>query len=110
MPGPRLSSAEIALIRERLTAGVSNSVIAWEIRRSKQSVARVRFGQTRRGVTTTGMKLNVRITSEEHAAFLAITQTAGLSRSMAVRQLILQAGFWIFRPASWQVLPRRDAN
>lgn len=92
MPGPRLTASEITLIRQRLSAGLGDAAIAHELGRSKQSVARVRQGQLRRGVTTNGMKLNVRVTADEHAAFSAVVEAAGLSRSMALRQLIRQAG------------------
>ena len=87
----RLSPSEVQRIEALIGAGGSNARIAREVGRSKQSIARVRAGSVKRGVTTSGPKFNVRVTREEYEAFRMIAVGADLTVSMAIRRLMRQA-------------------
>ena len=91
MPRSRLSSAETAAIKARLLAGESVAAVARSMGRSRQALSRIKGSLDRKEVRRLSVKLNIRITEDEHAAFQAVAEASGLTVSEAVRHLVRQA-------------------
>jgi antitoxin component of RelBE/YafQ-DinJ toxin-antitoxin module len=91
MPRSRLTPAETAAIKARLLAGESVAAVAKSLGRSRQALSRVKGSLDRQEVQRLSVKLNIRITEEEHAAFQAVVEASGLTVSEAVRHLVRQA-------------------
>jgi hypothetical protein len=78
MPRSRLSSSEIA-------------AIAASLGRSRQTLSRIKGGLDRGQARRLSVKLNIRVTEGEHAAFRAVAEVRGLTVSEAARHLVRQA-------------------
>ena len=91
MPRSRLTSTETAAITARLLAGESVSAVARSMGRSRQALSRIKGSLDRKEVRRLSVKLNIRITEDEHAAFQAVAEASGLTVSEAVRHLVRQA-------------------
>jgi hypothetical protein len=91
MPRSRLNSSEIAAIEARLVAGESVAAIAASIGRSRQTLSRIKGGLDRGQARRLSVKLNIRVTEGEHAAFQALAEARGLTVSEAARHLVRQA-------------------
>ena len=91
MPRSRLTSAETAAIKARLLAGESIAAVARSMGRSRQALSRIKGSLDRKEVRRLSVKLNIRITEDEHAAFQAVAEASGLTVSEAVRHLVRQA-------------------
>ena len=91
MPRSRLTSAETAAIKARLLAGESVAAVARSMGRSRQALSRIKGSLDRKEVRRLSVKLNIRITEDEHAAFQAVAEASGLTVSEAVRHLVRQA-------------------
>ncbi len=59
--------------------------------RSRQALSRIKGSLDRKEVRRLSVKLNIRITEDEHAAFQAVAEANGLTVSEAVRHLVRQA-------------------
>ena len=92
MPHRRPSAAEIAAIQARLSAGESVAAIAASLGRSRQSLARIKGAMDRHTAGRLDVKLNIRVTAAERAAFQAVAKASSLTVSEAVRHLVKQAG------------------
>lgn len=91
MPRLRLSKEEIAAIETRLASGDSVASVAASMGRSRQSLARIKGAMDRRTSLRLDVKLNIRVTEGERAAFHAVAEASGLTVSEAVRHLVKQA-------------------
>lgn len=91
MPKPRLSPAEVAAIQARFAAGESVAAVAASLGRSRQSLARIKGAMDRHQAGRLEVKLNIRITQGERAAFQAVAKANGLTVSEAIRHLVKQA-------------------
>ena len=91
MPKPRLSAAEVAAIQGRIAAGESVAAVAASLGRSRQSLARIKGAMDRHQAGRLEVKLNIRITQGERAAFQAVAKAHHLTVSEAVRHLVKQA-------------------
>lgn len=91
MPRSRLTSAETTAITARLLAGESVAAVARSMGRSRQALSRIKGSLDRKEVRRLSVKLNIRITEDEHAAFQAVAEASGLTVSEAVRHLVRQA-------------------
>jgi hypothetical protein len=91
VPRSRLTSAETAAITARLLAGESVAAVARSMGRSRQALSRIKGSLDRKEVRRLSVKLNIRITEDEHAAFQAVAEASGLTVSEAVRHLVRQA-------------------
>ncbi len=91
MPRSRLTSSETAAIKARLLAGESVAAVARSMGRSRQALSRIKGSLDREEVLRLSVKLNIRITEDEHAAFQAVAEANGLTVSEAVRHLVRQA-------------------
>ncbi|HEX9596640.1 MAG TPA: hypothetical protein VF982_07145 [Anaerolineales bacterium] len=91
MPKFRFSAAEVAAIQARFAAGDSVAAVAASLGRSRQSLARIKGAMDRHQARRLDVKLNIRITQGERAAFQAVADASGLTVSEAIRHLIKQA-------------------
>ena len=91
MPRLRLSAAEVTAIQARFAAGESVAVVAASLGRSRQSLARIKGAMDRHQARRLDVKLNIRVTQGERAAFQAVADASGLTVSEAVRHLVKQA-------------------
>jgi antitoxin component of RelBE/YafQ-DinJ toxin-antitoxin module len=91
MPRSRLTTAETAAIKARLLAGESVAAVARSMGRSRQALSRIKGSLDRKEVRRLSVKLNIRITEDEHSAFQAVAEASGLTVSEAVRHLVRQA-------------------
>ena len=91
MPKHRLDAGEAAAIQARFAAGESVSAVAASLGRSRQSLARIKGAMDRHQARRLDVKLNIRITQGEQAAFQAVAEAHGLTVSEAIRHLVKQA-------------------
>jgi antitoxin component of RelBE/YafQ-DinJ toxin-antitoxin module len=91
MPRSRLTTAETAAIKARLLAGESVAAVARSMGRSRQALSRIKGSLDRKEVRRLSVKLNIRITEDEHASFQTVAEASGLTVSEAVRHLVRQA-------------------
>ncbi len=91
MPHRRLSRDEIAFAEARLAAGESVATVSSAMGRSRQALARIKGAMDRSQSRRLDVKLNLRVTEEERAAFQAVAEANGLTVSEAVRHLVRQA-------------------
>ena len=88
---PRLSDAEIAYIRARITAGESLRSIAKSLGYHRETVKRIRTQVEQGTAQPRSVKLNFRISTQDHTALLSVIQANGLTLSEAIRQMVRQA-------------------
>ena len=81
MPRSRLTSTETAAITARLLAGESVAAVARSMGRSRQALSRIKGSLDRKEVLRLSVKLNIRITEGEHAAFQAVAEWLGITGS-----------------------------
>ena len=91
MPRLRLSAAEVTVLQARFAAGESVAAVAASLGRSRQSLARIKGAMDRHQARRLDVKLNIRVTQGERAAFQAVAEASGLTVSEAVRHLVKQA-------------------
>ncbi|PZQ96174.1 MAG: hypothetical protein DI533_17210 [Cereibacter sphaeroides] len=91
MSRSRLSPAETRAIEARLLAGESVAAVAASLGRSRQALARIKGALDRDQAQRLSVKLNIRVTVDEHAAFRTVAEAGGLTVSEAVRHLVRQA-------------------
>ena len=91
MPRSRLTSVETAAIKARLVAGESVAAVARSMGRSRQALSRIKGSLDRKEVRRLSVKLNIRITEDEHASFQAVAEASGMTASEAIRHLVRQA-------------------
>ena len=92
MNTPRLSDDDIAEIRKRIAAGESLRSISRTLGRHRSSVARIKAIARQEEARPLSVKLNFRLSAEEHAAFLTVAEANRLTVSEAIRHLVRQAG------------------
>jgi hypothetical protein len=91
MPRSRLTPDEIAFARARLAAGESLASVSLAMGRSRQALARIKGAMDRNQSRRLDVKLNLRVTEEERAAFQTVAEAKGLTVSEAARHLVRQA-------------------
>ena len=91
MPKYRFSAADVAAIQARFAAGESVSAVAASLGRPRQSLARIKGAMDRHQARRLDVKLNIRITQGERAAFQTVAEAHGLTVSEAIRHLVKQA-------------------
>lgn len=91
MPKYRISAAEIAAIQARFTAGESVAAVAASLGRPRQSLSRLKGAMDRHQARRLDVKLNIRVTQGERAAFQTVAEAHGLTVSEAIRHLVKQA-------------------
>ena len=92
MNNPRLPDDDIAEIRKRIAAGESLRSISRTLGRHRSSVARIRAIARQEEGRPLSVKLNFRLSAEEHAVFLTVVEANRLTVSEAIRHLVRQAG------------------
>lgn len=84
----RLTPKEIQDINALIARGETDSSIARRFGRNRSTVTKIRLGKQKRSVTTSGHKIQGRLSGEEHAAFKAKTEALGITMSDGVRRLV----------------------
>ena len=92
MSRSRLTSTETAAITARLLAGESVAAVARSMGRSRQALSRIKGSLDRKEVRRLSVKLNIRITEDEHAAFQAVSEAVRHLVRQASDRLAIQAG------------------
>jgi len=91
MPKVQISATEVAAIQARFAAGESVAAVAASLGRSRQSLARIKGAMDRHQARRLDVKLNIRMTEGERAAFQTVADAHGLTVSEAIRHLVKQA-------------------
>jgi len=91
MPKFRFSATEVAAIQARFAAGESVAAVAASLGRSRQSLARIKGAMDCHQARRLDVKLNIRVTEGERAAFQTVANAHRLTVSEAIRHLVKQA-------------------